>query len=365
MQFAAANQFSLGKSYRGYGPIGPWLVTADELDDPDDLALGCSIDGVTVQNERTSQPDLRRSQSIAALSAMLPLLPGDVIFTGTPAGVGIVSNPPCSSSPGTSSKAGSRASTIREPLRRTPELGFRPLPLPGRHAHDDSPRTLSALRGYGMSRESPLAVPPGASASSARRLPRRLRGDRARRHAEAARVVEQSGVIARGFARCLPDDRGPAQLLGGEGCCVRVGVGRCRARLPPRHGRRGLPITWCRGHIARGWEPGALDYERFEIACRDALPPPSAGVDSFAPGVPRPMGPGAGRPGVTALPRTPPSTRSHPPVAVPDVGGEDPAAARRARSRQLLPRVSPRVAGPYLPLRLRGSPAANDPQTNG
>ena len=56
VQFAAGAQFSLGKSYRTYGPTGPWLVTPDELDDPDDLALGCSIDGETVQDDRTSGP---------------------------------------------------------------------------------------------------------------------------------------------------------------------------------------------------------------------------------------------------------------------------------------------------------------------
>ncbi len=50
VQFAAGNQFSLGKSYRGFGPVGPWLVTPDEFADADDLGLGCAIDGTTVQN---------------------------------------------------------------------------------------------------------------------------------------------------------------------------------------------------------------------------------------------------------------------------------------------------------------------------
>jgi 2-keto-4-pentenoate hydratase/2-oxohepta-3-ene-1,7-dioic acid hydratase in catechol pathway len=45
LQFAAGNQFSLGKSRRGFGPMGPWLVTVDEVPDPDDLGLGCSVDG--------------------------------------------------------------------------------------------------------------------------------------------------------------------------------------------------------------------------------------------------------------------------------------------------------------------------------
>ena len=93
LQFAAGSQFSLGKSRRGFGPMGPWVVTPDELDDPDDLALGCSIDGTTVQDARTSDLIFSVPRLVAELSSVLPLLPGDVIFTGTPAGVGITSNP--------------------------------------------------------------------------------------------------------------------------------------------------------------------------------------------------------------------------------------------------------------------------------
>ena len=52
LQFAAGGQFSLGKSRRGFGPMGPWVVTIDELDDPDDLGLGCSVDGETMQKTR-------------------------------------------------------------------------------------------------------------------------------------------------------------------------------------------------------------------------------------------------------------------------------------------------------------------------
>ena len=94
VQFAAGNQFSLGKSYRGYGPTGPSLVTPDEFADPDDLALGCSVDGETVQDDRTSGLIIPVTGLIAQLSAVLPLLPGDLIFTGTPAGVGIARQPP-------------------------------------------------------------------------------------------------------------------------------------------------------------------------------------------------------------------------------------------------------------------------------
>jgi 2,4-diketo-3-deoxy-L-fuconate hydrolase len=100
LQFAAGMQFSLGKSRRGYGPMGPWLVTPDEVPDKDDLALGCSLDGETVQDSRTSDLIFSVSQLIAELSAVLPLLPGDVIFTGTPAGVGMARQPPRSLQPG-------------------------------------------------------------------------------------------------------------------------------------------------------------------------------------------------------------------------------------------------------------------------
>lgn len=93
LQFAAGAQFSLGKSRRGYGPMGPWLVTPDEVADPDDLALGCSIDGEEVQSARTGDLIFSIPELVAQLSAVLPLLPGDVIFTGTPAGVGITRQP--------------------------------------------------------------------------------------------------------------------------------------------------------------------------------------------------------------------------------------------------------------------------------
>ena len=94
VQFAAGGQFSLGKSYRSYGPTGPWLVTPDELDDPDDLGIGCSLDGETVQDDRTSGLVFGVARLIAEISAVVPMLPGDLIFTGTPAGVGFTRQPP-------------------------------------------------------------------------------------------------------------------------------------------------------------------------------------------------------------------------------------------------------------------------------
>jgi len=93
LQFAAGSQFSLGKSHRGFGPLGPWVVTTDEFADPDDLALGCSVDGETVQDARTSDLVFSVPRLVAELSAVVPLLPGDIIFTGTPSGIGATRQP--------------------------------------------------------------------------------------------------------------------------------------------------------------------------------------------------------------------------------------------------------------------------------
>lgn len=86
-------QFSLGKSFPGFGPIGPWLVTPDELHNPNDLAIGCTLSGEVVQNSRTSRMIYDIADLIERLSSVCPLLPGDLIFTGTPAGVGNARTP--------------------------------------------------------------------------------------------------------------------------------------------------------------------------------------------------------------------------------------------------------------------------------
>lgn len=83
-----APQFSLGKSFPGFTPVGPAVVTLEELDNPADLEIGCSINGEQVQKGRTSDMIFSIPVLIERLSAVLPLLPGDLIFTGTPSGVG-------------------------------------------------------------------------------------------------------------------------------------------------------------------------------------------------------------------------------------------------------------------------------------
>jgi len=95
-----APQFSMGKSLPGFGPLGPSVVTLDDVADPDDLELGCSLDGDVMQRARTSDLIFDVPDLIARLSAVCPLLPGDIIFTGTPSGVGMFRKPQLFLKPG-------------------------------------------------------------------------------------------------------------------------------------------------------------------------------------------------------------------------------------------------------------------------
>jgi 2-keto-4-pentenoate hydratase/2-oxohepta-3-ene-1,7-dioic acid hydratase in catechol pathway len=87
-------QFSLGKSFPGFSPMGPWIVTPEEFADPRDISLETLVNGSVMQSGRTSDMVASVAMLIAALSKIVALLPGDVIFTGTPAGVGLGMKPP-------------------------------------------------------------------------------------------------------------------------------------------------------------------------------------------------------------------------------------------------------------------------------
>ena len=93
-------QFSMGKSYPGFAPIGPSLVTPDELANPDDLRVTTTVDGDVRQDSRSSDLVFSIPQLISRLSAVVTLLPGDLVFTGTPEGVGLGRTPPVYLRPG-------------------------------------------------------------------------------------------------------------------------------------------------------------------------------------------------------------------------------------------------------------------------
>jgi ureidoglycolate lyase len=82
-----------GKGFDTFGPLGPWLVTKDEVPDPQNLAMFCDVDGVRQQDGSTRTMIFGVKQLIAYVSQCITLHPGDVIFTGTPPGVGLGKKP--------------------------------------------------------------------------------------------------------------------------------------------------------------------------------------------------------------------------------------------------------------------------------
>jgi 2-keto-4-pentenoate hydratase/2-oxohepta-3-ene-1,7-dioic acid hydratase in catechol pathway len=87
-------QFARGKSFDTFCPLGPWIVTKDEIDDPNALRIRCELNGQTVQDSSTADMIYNVRQLIASLSSTLTLRPGAVILTGTPEGVGMGRTPP-------------------------------------------------------------------------------------------------------------------------------------------------------------------------------------------------------------------------------------------------------------------------------
>jgi 2-keto-4-pentenoate hydratase/2-oxohepta-3-ene-1,7-dioic acid hydratase in catechol pathway len=92
-QTERAGQWTKGKSYDTFGPIGPWLVTSDEVKDPQKLKLWLELNGKRVQNGSTSTMVYGVAHIVAYLSQFFTLLPGDIITTGTPPGVGMGMKP--------------------------------------------------------------------------------------------------------------------------------------------------------------------------------------------------------------------------------------------------------------------------------
>ncbi len=91
---SAHGQFFKGKSLDGACPMGPWIVTTDEIANPHALAIRCRVNGVTKQDSSTSQLIFKIPALLESLSRGMTLEPGDVLATGTPAGVGFARTPP-------------------------------------------------------------------------------------------------------------------------------------------------------------------------------------------------------------------------------------------------------------------------------
>ena len=95
-------QWLLGKTFDTFAPFGPELTTADEVGDPSDLRIQLRLNGTTMQDSRTNQLIFKIDELVAYVSQVCTLVPGDVIFTGTPPGVGMARKPPVLLKPGDS-----------------------------------------------------------------------------------------------------------------------------------------------------------------------------------------------------------------------------------------------------------------------
>lgn len=92
-QIERSGQWIKGKSARTFGPTGPWLVTADEVADPQNLRLSLALNGTTVQDSNTDDMIFSVAEIVSYMSQFMVLQPGDIIATGTPSGVGMGMSP--------------------------------------------------------------------------------------------------------------------------------------------------------------------------------------------------------------------------------------------------------------------------------
>lgn len=99
-QFRGLRQFTLAKSYDTFGPTGPVVVTPDELADRDDIGIVCRVDGAEVQRSTSADLIFSIEQLVSWISRFVTFEAGDLIFTGTPAGVGQSRTPPLFLRPG-------------------------------------------------------------------------------------------------------------------------------------------------------------------------------------------------------------------------------------------------------------------------
>ena len=130
-------QWLKGKGMDGSCPLGPWIVTADEIVDPQNLQVQCHVNGVEKQNSNTRFMVFPIARLIEELSLAMTLLPGDILLTGTPEGVGYARTPPEYLSPATRSPSPSPVSGDHEQGRRTI-----PHPL-------GEPKELTVVQGVG------------------------------------------------------------------------------------------------------------------------------------------------------------------------------------------------------------------------
>jgi 2,4-didehydro-3-deoxy-L-rhamnonate hydrolase len=115
-QIERSGQWTKGKSYDTFGPVGPWLVTADEVKDPQNLHLWLELNGKRVQDGNTKTMVYGVAYIVAYLSQFFTLMPGDIITTGTPPGVGMGMKPPRFLKPGDKMRVGIDGLGVQEQI---------------------------------------------------------------------------------------------------------------------------------------------------------------------------------------------------------------------------------------------------------
>ena len=100
IQLERSGQWVKGKSCDTFAPLGPFIATADEISDPNNLELWLELNGKRVQHSSTSDFIFNIAEVVSYISQFMTLLPGDVISTGTPSGVGLGFDPPVYLKPG-------------------------------------------------------------------------------------------------------------------------------------------------------------------------------------------------------------------------------------------------------------------------
>ncbi len=96
----ATSQWTIGKTFDTFAPMGPWLVSADEIADPHELPIRCTINGEVLQNSNTRELIFKIPELVEYLSSVFTLEAGDIVSTGTPPGVGMARKPPRWLAPG-------------------------------------------------------------------------------------------------------------------------------------------------------------------------------------------------------------------------------------------------------------------------
>ncbi len=264
-QIERSGQWTKGKSCDTFGPIGPWLVTRDEIRDPQSLSLWLTVNGERVQDGSTATMVFGVAALVSYLSQFMSLMPGDIISTGTPPGVGLGMKPPRYLKPGDLVELGiegwaSRGSSSRrtpDPRRSTPIIpGDSMTKITDMRVIDLRFPTSEALDGSD-------AMNPDPDYSAAYVI----------LETDAAGGLEGHGLtftIGRGQRDLLPGDRGPAPLVvGTELDTVRRHPGEYWRRLTGDSQLRWIGPDKGAMHLATG----AVRQRRVDLLAKQAGKP--------------------------------------------------------------------------------------------